>query len=84
MTENESGFSPEMEDAPAVILSENEVSRIVHEMDDDDFAAFLKERQYNFNVPRELVTSSGRADRTFTSAKEMREYLIEKKLPPVV
>ncbi len=84
MSENESSFIPEMEDAQAILLSDSEISRVVHDMSDDDFAAFLEARGYNFDVPRELAAAKWRSDKKFASAKEMRAYLIERILPPAV
>jgi hypothetical protein len=84
MSENESDFNPEMDDDQAVTLSESEISRVIHSMDDDEFAAFLEARGYNFDVPRELATGTWRSDKKFGTAKEMRGYLIKRILPPVV
>jgi hypothetical protein len=84
MSENESDFNPEMDDDQAVTLSENEISRAIHSMNDEQFAAFLKARGYNFDVPRELATGTWRSDKKFATAKDLRAYLIERILPPVV
>jgi hypothetical protein len=84
MSENESDFNPEMDDDQAITISESEISRAIHSMNDDQFAAFLTARGYNFDVPRELATGTWRSDQKFATAKAMREYLTKRILPPVV
>ncbi len=65
----------ELESAPKLVLSEDEMHRAGRRMGDADFAKFAFARGIDFSEPVTLVLDGVEVGQKFSSAEEMRSYI---------